>query len=113
MNASRLLPQEIIRKKRDGQVLADAEIAEIVRGLTAGSLSEGQTAAFAMAVFFQGMTTDECVALTLAMRDSGTVIDWRGADLPGPVLDKHSSGGVGDSSGQGERVGQRCVGRVF
>jgi len=89
-------PQELIRKKRDGGALTPEEIAFLVGGLTDGSLSEGQAAAFAMAVFFQGMTMDERVALTLAMRDSGSVVDWSGIDLPGPALDKHSTGGVGD-----------------
>ena len=59
-------------------------------------MSEGQIAAFAMAVYFRGMTADECAALTLAMARSGTTLDWREADLGGPVLDKHSTGGVGD-----------------
>ncbi len=91
-----MLPQEIVRAKRDGRTLTDAEIGAFVAGLTDGSISEGQAAAFAMAVFFRGMTRAETVALTLAMRDSGSVLDWSGADLPGPALDKHSTGGVGD-----------------
>ena len=90
-----MLPQEIIRRKRDGATLTAAEIAFMVRGLTDGSVTEGQVAAFAMAVFFRGMTMPERVALTEAMRDSGRVLDWR--DLPGPALDKHSTGGVGDT----------------
>ena len=90
------LPQEIIRKKRDGRPLDDAEIAFFVRGLADGSIAEGQVAAFAMAVFFRGMEMGERVALTRAMAQSGRVIDWSGAGLPGPVLDKHSTGGVGD-----------------
>ena len=89
-------PQEIIRRKRDGKTLSDAEIAFMVGGITSGTVSEGQAAAFAMATFFRDMTADECVALTLAMRDSGTVLDWHDAGLPGPALDKHSTGGVGD-----------------
>lgn len=89
------LPQEIIRRKRDGAVLSREEIAFMVEGLTAGSVTEGQVAAFAMATFFRGMTIEERVALTLAMRDSGTVLDW--SDLPGPALDKHSTGGIGDT----------------
>ena len=88
------LPQEIIRAKRDGNPLAAEEIACFIAGLTDGSISEGQAAAFAMAVFLRGMTREETVALTLAMRDSGTVLDWTG--LPGPVVDKHSTGGIGD-----------------
>jgi thymidine phosphorylase len=90
-----LLPQEIIRRKRDGQKLAPPEIAAFIAGLTSGLVSEGQAAAFAMAVFFKGMSEEEAVALTLAMRDSGDVLDW--SDLPGPVTDKHSTGGVGDN----------------
>jgi thymidine phosphorylase len=89
-------PQEVIRRKRDGHVLTREEIGFMVAGLTDNTLSEGQAAAFAMAVFFRGMTMDERIALTLAMRDSGTVVDWSGFDLPGPALDKHSTGGVGD-----------------
>ena len=88
------LPQEIIRAKRDGNELAPEEIGFFIRGLTDGSIAEGQVAAFAMAVFLKGMTRDETVALTLAMRDSGRVLDW--SDLPGPVVDKHSTGGIGD-----------------
>jgi len=91
-----VLPQEVIRAKRDGRVLTDEETAFFVGGLTDGSITEGQAAAFAMAVFFRGMTRAEIVALTRAMRDSGTVLDWSDADLPGPALDKHSTGGVGD-----------------
>jgi thymidine phosphorylase len=90
-----MLPQEIIRRKRDGGTLSAAEISFVVRGLTDGSVTEGQVAAFAMAVFFKGMAMPERVALTVAMRDSGRVLDWR--DLPGPALDKHSTGGVGDT----------------
>ncbi len=90
-----MLPQEIIRKKRDGQPLTSAEITFMVEGLTSGAVTEGQVAAFTMATFFKGMSREEAVALTEAMRDSGTVLDWSG--LPGPVLDKHSTGGVGDN----------------
>ena len=88
------LPQEIIRAKRDGRALSDVEIGTFVRGLTDGSVTEGQVAAFAMAVYFRGMTIPERVALTRAMTASGTVLSW---DLPGPVVDKHSTGGVGDT----------------
>ena len=90
-----LLPQEIIRRKRDGAVLSEDEIAGFIAGLTDGRVSEGQAAAFAMAVFFQGMSMEERVALTRAMTRSGDVLDWSG--LPGPVLDKHSTGGIGDN----------------
>jgi len=90
------LPQEVIAKKRDGENLTSAEIGAFVAGLTDGSVSHAQAAAFAMAVFFRDMTTPERVALTLAMRDSGTVLDW--SDLDGPAVDKHSTGGVGDNT---------------
>jgi len=88
------LPQEIIRAKRDGRTLSDDEIGAFVAGLTDGSVTEGQVAAFAMAVYFRGMTIAERVALTRAMTASGAVLSW---DLPGPVVDKHSTGGVGDT----------------
>src|SRR5260370_24250622 len=91
-----MLPQESIRKKRDGGELLAEEIAFIVRGIHDGGLSEGQVAAFAMAVFFRGMTTAERVALTLALMRSGAQLEWKSLALPGPVVDKHSSGGVGD-----------------
>jgi thymidine phosphorylase len=90
-----LIPQETIIRKRDGAELTREEIGAFIAGLTDGTVSEAQAAAFAMAVFFQEMTLDERVALTAAMRDSGTVLDW--ADLDGPVADKHSTGGVGDN----------------
>ncbi|HEV7815921.1 MAG TPA: thymidine phosphorylase [Janthinobacterium sp.] len=90
------LTQEIIRKKRDGGALSAEEIQFFVRGITDGGVTEGQIAALAMAVFFKDMNMDERVAFTLAMRDSGQVLDWRSLNLPGPVLDKHSTGGVGD-----------------
>ncbi len=91
-----MVVQEIIRRKRDGAALSDAEIAFLVRGITDGSIGDGQVAAFAMAVFFRGMTMDERVALTRAMTASGTVLDWSGHRPSGPLLDKHSTGGVGD-----------------
>ena len=90
-----MLPQEIIRKKRDRRPLSPEEIGFFVNGIASGAVSEGQVAALAMAVIFNGMSRAEAVALTLAMRDSGEVLDWR--DLPGPVTDKHSTGGVGDN----------------
>jgi len=90
------LPQEIIRKKRDGHKLSREEIAFFVKGIADNTISEGQIGAFAMAVYFQDMEMDERVALAMAMRDSGTVLDWSDLDLGGPVVDKHSTGGVGD-----------------
>lgn len=90
-----MLPQEIIRAKRDRQVLSAEQIKAFVRGITDGSVSEGQIAAFGMAIYFNGMNRDEAVALTTAMQYSGDVLEWR--DLDGPVVDKHSTGGVGDN----------------
>ena len=90
------LPVEVIRRKREGEVLAAEDIQQFVAGITDGSVSEGQIAALAMATFFKGMNIDERVALTCAMRDSGDVMDWSGDNLGGPVIDKHSTGGVGD-----------------
>jgi thymidine phosphorylase len=91
-----LLPQEIIRKKRDGFALSGGEISSFINGIARDEVSEGQIAAFAMAVYFNGMTADEGVALTCAMRDSGRVLNWKSLNLPGPIVDKHSTGGVGD-----------------
>ncbi len=90
-----MLPQEIIRRKRNGERLEASDIASFVRGLSEGSISEGQVAAFAMAVWFSGMSRDETVALTLAMRDSGETLDWSAVGRP--IVDKHSTGGVGDN----------------
>lgn len=89
-----MLPQEVIAAKRDGRVLSREQINFFVSGITTGAVTGEQTAAFAMAVYFQKMEISERVALTEAMRDSGDVLKW---DLPGPVLDKHSTGGVGDN----------------
>lgn len=88
-------PHEFIRAKRDRQRLSAAGLTAFVTGMATGAVSESQIGAFAMAVFLNGMSREEVVALTLAMRDSGAVLDW--SDLPGPVCDKHSTGGVGDN----------------
>ena len=92
-----MLPQEIIRAKRDGRALTPEEIEAFIAGLTSGAVSEGQAAAFAMAVFFRGMDINERVALTRAMMNSGDRLDWSQVHLPGPVVDKHSTGGIGDN----------------
>src|SRR5262249_5074078 len=89
-------PGELIRRKRDGAVLDHEEIERLVAGFVAGTVSAGQIAAFTMAVYFRGMTPRECATLTRAMTHSGKVLDWSRAELGGPVLDKHSTGGVGD-----------------
>ena len=91
-----MLAQEMIRIKRDGGALQRAHIDAFVAGLVDGSWSEGQVAAMAMAMFLKGMAADETVALTQAMTRSGQVLDWSGEGFGGPLLDKHSTGGVGD-----------------
>lgn len=91
-----MLARDIIRRKRDGNSLDAAAIREFVAGITEGMVGDEQLGAFAMAVFLNGMEDDECVALTQAMRDSGQVLAWSEPALPGPVVDKHSTGGLGD-----------------
>ncbi|GLS83835.1 thymidine phosphorylase [Paraferrimonas haliotis] len=91
-----LLAQEIIAKKRNKQPLSADEIRFFVNGIADNTLTEGQIAAFAMATYFNDMTMDERVALTCAMRDSGRTMNWDAFGFDGPVLDKHSTGGVGD-----------------
>ncbi len=86
--------KELLRDKRDGNALTPDELRAIAAGIGDGGLSDAQVAAFAMAVFFRGLDTTELPAFTLGMRDSGTVLDW--SDIDKPVLDKHSTGGVGD-----------------
>lgn len=89
-----LLPQEIIRIKRDGGVLKQQEIQRFVDGLVDGSFSDAQVGAMAMAIFQQGLNTEEKVSLTTSMMHSGDVLSWEGFDRP--IVDKHSTGGVGD-----------------
>ncbi|EJT03173.1 thymidine phosphorylase [Rhizobium sp. CCGE 510] len=90
-----MIPQEIIRRKRDGDELDPDDIRSFIAALAAGQMSEGQIGAFAMAVWFKGMSRAETVALTLAMADSGDRLQW--ADIDRPIADKHSTGGVGDN----------------
>src|SRR3954447_3197001 len=88
-----MLANEVIRRKRDGAALTEDEIAFLVGGIADGGLSDAQVGALAMALFLRGLGADERVALTRAMRDWGSVLEW---DLDRPVVDKHSTGGVGD-----------------
>jgi len=88
--------QEIIRTKRDGHALEPAQIDAFVQGLVSRGWSEGQVAALAMAICVRGMTRAETVLLTHAMAASGQRLDWSRQSWPGPLLDKHSTGGVGD-----------------
>ena len=90
------MPQELIRKKRDGLALSDAEITFMVKGITSGQLSDVQLGAFAMAVYQRGMTMKERITLTQQMMYSGKVLSWQEMGLDGPIVDKHSTGGVGD-----------------
>jgi thymidine phosphorylase len=89
-------PTEILRTKRDGGTLGRAQIDAFAQGLADGSWSDAQCGAMAMAILLRGMTRDETVALTDAMTRSGDVLDWRAEGFDRPVLDKHSTGGVGD-----------------
>ncbi len=89
-----MLPQDIIRAQRDGETLSAAQIEAFVQGLAGGGWSDAQVAAMAMAVVLRGLGPEQTVQLTRAMTQSGETLRW--GDQPGPVLDKHSTGGVGD-----------------
>jgi thymidine phosphorylase len=89
-----MLPQELIRKKRDKKELTAEEISFFIKGVTDKSIADCQTAALTMAIYLNGFSKNETTALTMSMRDSGDVLKWD--DIDGPIVDKHSSGGVGD-----------------
>ena len=91
-----MLTQEIIRKKRDGSPLNKEEIEHIINGMMDESVSPSQVAAFAMSVFFNGMSLSETRILTECLLNSGIQLDWSDAGLNGPIVDKHSTGGLGD-----------------
>ncbi|HWF51550.1 MAG TPA: thymidine phosphorylase [Solirubrobacteraceae bacterium] len=93
-----MLTAELIRRKRDGGELAAEEIEQLVTGITDGTVTDAQVGALAMAIVWRGMTVAERVALTGAMTRSGQVLEWSeaGSGPAQPVLDKHSTGGVGD-----------------
>ena len=97
-----ILPQEIIAKKCDGQTLSEVDIGLFVDGLMSRNFNDAQVGAMAMAIFLQGLDKQETVSLTNAMMKSGKVLSWNnirdanGLSLNGPILDKHSTGGVGD-----------------
>lgn len=91
-----MIPQEIIRIKRNNKELSVEEIKSFIEGISNHEVDDIQVAALTMAVFLNGFSARETVALTLAMRDSGEVLDW--SDVDKPVADKHSSGGVGDKT---------------
>jgi thymidine phosphorylase len=87
---------ELIRRKRDGGELSEEELGFLVRGISDGTVTDAQVGALAMAIVLRGMTAAERIAFTRHKTRSGEVLDWTGAGLPGPALDKHSTGGVGD-----------------
>lgn len=87
---------DTIRAKRNGKKLASSEIEEFVAGLVDGTASAEQAAAFAMAICLKGMDARETTALTMAKANSGMILEWDEQELGGPVLDKHSTGGIGD-----------------
>ncbi|MFQ5548546.1 MAG: thymidine phosphorylase [Woeseia sp.] len=87
---------DVIRKKRDGGELSPEEIEFFAAGLADSAIPAEQVSALAMAVFLNSMTFAEAGTLTRAMAASGTILDWREEDLGGPVIDKHSTGGIGD-----------------
>lgn len=88
-----MFPQEIIAHKRDKKTLSKEEIDFFIKGVADGKISDCQIGAFTMAVFLNSLSTEELINLTLAMRDSGDVLHWK---LDAPIIDKHSTGGVGD-----------------
>jgi len=89
-----MLPQWVIEKKRDGQVLSEDEIRWFIDGYTKGDIPDYQMSAMAMAIFFKGMTLDEMAVLTDAMMRSGDLVDT--SSIKRPKVDKHSTGGIGD-----------------
>lgn len=91
-----MLFTDVIRTKRDGGTLTDAQIQFFVDGLADESIPAEQVSALAMAIVFNSMSFDEAAKLTLGMASSGTVLEWQDLQLDGPVVDKHSTGGVGD-----------------
>ncbi len=91
--SERVTPAQLIARKRDGDELQADEIAHFVAQFSAGHIPDYQMSAFAMAVYFRGMTTAETVALTQALLHSGTILDWPDTKTQ---VDKHSTGGIGD-----------------
>ena len=91
-----MIPQEIIRKKRDKKTLTEDEIKSFVLGLIDGSFSDSQIASMSMAILINDMSKEETIWLTNAMTNSGDKLNWQGIVDSELVCDKHSTGGVGD-----------------
>ena len=93
-----LIPRELIRKKRDNHSLTKEEIDSIALGIRDNIVSDEQIAALTMAIFHNGLNHVEQMYFTSALAHSGTILDWSSYNLRGPVVDKHSTGGVGDKA---------------
>lgn len=89
-----MTPTQVIAAKRDGQALSETDIQEFIAGFVSGEVADYQMSAFAMAVYFQGMTAEETVALTRALLGRGETLEWTNDSRP--LVDKHSTGGIGD-----------------
>ena len=85
----------LLEAKRDGRKLSSEQIAEIIAASTAGEIPDYQLAAFLMAIYYRGLDPAETRALTIAMRDSGEMLQFP-KDQRRPLVDKHSTGGIGD-----------------
>ena len=90
-----MLPQEIIRKTRNHEPLSSEEISFFIKKMTMGEIADIQAASWSMAIFLNGLSREETLSLTLAMRDSGEKLEWKEL-TDKPIVDKHSTGGVGD-----------------
>ena len=91
-----MIPQEIIRKKREKKILTNQEIETFVKGLTDNSFSDSHIAAMSMAIYLNGMNVEETVNLTKSMTNSVNILNWKGGVEDSFICDKHSTGGVGD-----------------
>ena len=93
-----MLPQDIIRKKRDGETLTKQEIEEFVQGIDDWSIADGQISALLMAALINGLNNDEIIAFVNAIVETGIILDWNSVDLNGPVASVSTMFGVGTKS---------------